>query len=76
MNDRGDHPPATAADDPPADPIHLPDPSVWPVVLAGGISLICAGIAVGRIVGLVGAALFAIGLAGWIQEMRHEQRHS
>jgi hypothetical protein len=50
--------------------IHLPPPSIWPLVVAGGISLLTAGVAVGPVVGVVGAALLVIGLGGWIQEMR------
>lgn len=50
---------------------HLPPPSIWPLVLAGGISLLTAGVAVGPVVGVVGFILLAIGLGGWIQEMRH-----
>lgn len=53
------------------EPIHLPPPSVWPLVLAGGISLLVAGVAVGPVVGVAGGALLTIGLGGWIQEMRH-----
>ncbi|HEX2172017.1 MAG TPA: cytochrome c oxidase subunit 4 [Dehalococcoidia bacterium] len=52
------------------EPIHLPPPSISPLVLAGGISLLTAGIAVGPVVGVVGLILLIVGLAAWIQEMR------
>ena len=49
----------------------LPGPSVWPVILGGGITLLCAGVVLGSVVGLVGLVALVLALGGWIQEMRH-----
>ena len=51
------------------DDIHLPRPSVWPMVVAAGIRLLCAGIALVLVISLIGALVLALGLGGWIQEM-------
>ena len=51
------------------DEIHLPRPSVWPMVVAAGISLLCAGIALVLVISLIGALVLALGLSGWIQEI-------
>jgi Cytochrome c oxidase subunit IV len=51
--------------------VELPGPSIWPVILAGGITLLCAGVVLGSVVGLVGLVALVLALGGWIQEMRH-----
>ena len=51
--------------------VELPGPSPWPMILAAGITLFCAGFALGAVVGVVGFLTLAIALGGWIQEMRH-----
>ena len=53
----------------------LPQPSVWPMFLALGITLLVAAIPLGWIVGAVGAFLFVLALGGWIQDMRREMHH-
>ena len=51
--------------------MELPGPSVWPMILGGGITLLCAGVVLGSVVGLVGLVALVLALGGWIQEMRH-----
>ncbi len=58
-------------DDTPAD-IHLPTPSVWPAVLATGITLLAFGVLTGPVFGVAGALAVIAALAGWIGELRHE----
>lgn len=49
----------------------LPRPTVWPAVLAAGIAMLAAGLVTSLIFTAVGALVFALGLGGWIQELRH-----
>jgi len=57
-----------------ADVIHLPTPTVYPMVLALGISLICTGMVTSIIVGLLGLLLTVWGTIGWFfQVLPHEQ---
>ena len=51
---------------------HLPSPSVWPFTVAGGFSLVGFGIVTTLSLSLLGLALMAIGLYGWIQELRRD----
>jgi hypothetical protein len=49
----------------------LPGPSVAPAILALGITLLGAGLVTSLFFTLAGAVVFAIGLGGWVQELRH-----
>jgi hypothetical protein len=49
---------------------HLPQLSVWPVVLALGVTLILAGVISSWIVSLVGVALLLFSIWSWTQENR------
>ena len=51
---------------------HLPSTSVWPFTVAGGFSLVGFGIVTTLALSVLGLALMAIGLYGWIQEQRHD----
>jgi len=55
-------------------PATLPNPSVWPVVVAFGACLLAWGIVTSWIISAVGLVAFVAGIAGWIVEMRDEQR--
>ena len=50
---------------------HMPSPSVWPVTVAGGVTLLLFGILTAFALSILGAVLMAWGLFGWIQELRH-----
>jgi hypothetical protein len=52
--------------------VHLPRPTVWPMVLAGGIALLLAGLVISFIFSVAGMVLFGLALAGWIRELRRE----
>ena len=51
--------------------IHLPAPSIWPVTLAAGITLLAFGVLTNIVFLLSGVAVMIIGIAGWIGDMRH-----
>jgi hypothetical protein len=53
--------------------IQLPRPTVWPMVLALGISLVVAGMVTNVVVGLLGALLAIMSSVGWfLQVLPHE----
>jgi membrane-bound ClpP family serine protease len=47
---------------------HLPDPSIWPIVLALGISTLVTGIALNLVVIIAGLIIATIALVGWIYQ--------
>ena len=47
-------------------------PSIWPVTLSAGVTLLAFGIVTSSVFSLVGAALLVWSLAGWIRDLRHE----
>lgn len=57
---------------------HLPAPTFWPAGLALAITFIFWGLISSWVVFAVGLFLFALSLAGWIADIRHErkQHHS
>jgi hypothetical protein len=56
------------------EPIVMPRPTPWPAATAAGIALVAWGLIASAVFIVVGAALFAISLGGWIGEIRHERR--
>lgn len=57
-------------------PERLPEPGVWPAALALGITFLVWGLVTSLIITGAGAALFAVALAGWIRDIRHERTKS
>jgi hypothetical protein len=51
---------------------HETRPSVWPVTMAGGITLLLFGVMTAQAFSVVGAFLIIWALSGWIAELRHE----
>lgn len=64
----------TAAPRPQPPGVHLPQPTVWPAVLASGMTLLVWGVITNYAVSAAGAILFAIAAWGWVQELRRETR--
>jgi len=56
-----------------ARPEKLPAPCIWPAALALGITLLLWGLVTSLIITGVGGMLFAVALAGWIRDIRHER---
>jgi hypothetical protein len=52
--------------------VHLPAPSIWPVVCAAAVTLVAFGVLTSLVLSVVGVLLLARGLHGWIWELRHE----
>ena len=57
------------------DVVQLPAPTVWPMVLALGITLICAGMVTNLVVGLLGLLLSMAGGVGWFRQVLPRERH-
>jgi hypothetical protein len=58
----------------PLTPEHLPAPTFWPAGFALAITFIFWGLVTSWVVLVVGVALFAASLAGWIADIRHERK--
>ena len=54
-------------------PAVIPRSTWWPAALALGVMLFAWGLLTSLTILLIGAALFATSLAGWIGEIRHER---
>jgi hypothetical protein len=54
-------------------PERLPEPTVWPAVLAFGACLAAWGVVTSWVISVVGLVLFWAGVTGWIARMRHER---
>ncbi|WP_448591984.1 cytochrome c oxidase subunit I [Thermoflexus hugenholtzii] len=52
----------------PEEPIHLPSPSLWPLILAAGLTVFALGLVTHWIFIPLGLLLFALGLARWVQQ--------
>ena len=50
---------------------HMPNPSFWPLVVAGGLLVLMAGALVGLPVALLGVAVTIVGIYGWSFEPIH-----
>ncbi len=48
--------------------VHLPDPSIWPIVIALGIATLINGIVLGLPVLILGLLVIATGIGGWIRQ--------
>ena len=53
--------------------IHVPGPSYWPIVLAGGLVLIAIGVVSSFIISLVGILVLLTAIGGWAMENRAEE---
>jgi hypothetical protein len=57
------------------DVVQLPSPTVWPMVLALGISLLLAGMVTNAAIGLLGVLLAAMGSVGWFFQVLPNEAH-
>jgi hypothetical protein len=52
--------------------IHMPEPSLVPILNAVGLSLAIVGLTISVLVTAVGLLLFLVTLVRWIRDARHE----
>jgi hypothetical protein len=55
--------------------IAMPAPTVWPLVTALGITLVCAGLVTHIAVSVMGLGLFLCGLVGWWRDVLPVEKH-
>jgi hypothetical protein len=55
-------------------PAIIPEPTAWPPALALGVAFTGWGIITSGVILLIGLAVTAISLWGWIGDIRHESR--
>ena len=53
--------------------IHVPGPSFWPIVLAGGLALIAIGVVSSFTFSIVGILILLTAIGGWAMENRAEE---
>jgi hypothetical protein len=49
--------------------LEMPRPTVWPIVVALGVTMLGAGWATNPLLSIVGAVLFVLGIGGWISQL-------
>lgn len=53
----------------------LPAPTAWPIVLAFGFTLVCAGLVTSASVSILGAIFAVAGCVGWFREVLPHEKH-
>lgn len=53
--------------------IHVPPPSYWPIVLAGGLILIAIGVISSFVASIIGVIVLLVAIGGWAMENRAEE---
>jgi len=56
--------------------VQLPSPTVWPIVMALGIALMCTGLVTNLFIGLLGLLLTVCGGVGWFMQVLPHELHS
>jgi len=58
---------------PPAgEPIHLPDPSYLPVLVAAGITLAVVGVVINLVIAAIGLLIALVAMVRWVRQTREE----
>lgn len=52
--------------------IHLPPPSIWPVLLAVGIALLLTGLILNIVMVIAGALIIVLSITMWVRDARRE----
>lgn len=55
--------------------IHLPAPTAWPIILAFGFTLLCAGFVTTLAIALLGAVFIVAGCIGWFRQVLPCEQH-
>ena len=53
---------------------HLPSPTVWPAVLASGMTFVAAGLITSPLLIAFGVLVVTASIGGWIAELMREER--
>jgi plastocyanin len=71
---RADDAPATTAPSGPPEGVHLPPPSLLPLLVSAGAAVMLFGVAVGLEFALLGTLMTALALIGWLLDAGREYR--
>jgi hypothetical protein len=74
MADPSDHP-SVSSDPARSSSVEVPQATVWPIVVALGITMLGAGWTTNLALSLVGALLFVLGVAGWVRQLLPGRGH-
>ncbi|MGH9607467.1 MAG: hypothetical protein ACRD3N_17395 [Terracidiphilus sp.] len=55
--------------------IHLPQPTAWPIILAFGFTLLCAGLVTTYAISFCGAIFMFAGCVGWFRQVLPHEQH-
>jgi len=55
--------------------LELPAPTAWPIVLAFGFTLVCAGLVTSASVSILGAIFAVAGCVGWFRDVLPHEKH-
>ena len=55
--------------------LHLPAPTVWPMVLGLGITMIAAGLVTNGTISLLGLVLSSMAAVGWFRNVLPHEKH-
>jgi putative Mn2+ efflux pump MntP len=55
--------------------LHLPSPSIWPLVLAVAVALSLLATVVHFVLAVIGLPLLAVALGGWLRQSKREYEH-
>jgi hypothetical protein len=74
MADRGENHPGEGKVPvpPPGEPIHLPDPSYLPVLVAAGTAIALVGVVLNWVIFGMGLAITVVSIVRWISEVRQD----
>lgn len=61
--------------DDPANTIHMPRPTPWPMVAALGVTLLCSGLVTNLVMSLLGLVFFILGLWNWVGQLGTASAH-
>ncbi len=64
--------PTPQAPPPPAEHVHLPEPSYLPVTVAFGVTLALVGLVVMWVLLVIGVVIFAVAVLRWVRETRED----
>lgn len=57
---------------PPGEPIHLPDPSYLPVIVAAGTTIALVGVVLNWVVFGIGLAITVVAIVRWARDTRED----
>ncbi len=57
---------------PPGEPIHLPDPSYLPVLVAAGTTIALIGVVINLVLFVIGLLITLVATVRWIRQTREE----